>query len=344
MLPEKKVDSGKILDYFCYAFSHLKRDMSKGGAPHKPILLLSVLHEFAAGRIVGNQIFITPELTRTFSNYWNALVTTIHEKRFALPFYHLSNEKGNWWRLQPVPGCEGWLQNAGSMKTFANLSAAVACAEIDVNLAGLLAEPGNWQALRQTLLNTYFPGQQVPAVDDDIAGYVQGLESEVVNESPAKYQAVMKALAAQNAGKAKSKMDPENYEVEVYNRDAVFRREVVRLYNETCCVSRLRVVATFSVTMVDACHIKPFAVSHDNTLPNGIALCPNLHRAFDRGLMSVNENYGIMLSPDFTENISSAFRLSLMQGVTIDLPANPLHHPSLEALAWHRKNVFRGNR
>ena len=332
------MDTSKILAYFSYAFAHLKRDMSKGGAPHKPILVLSVLHEFAAGRIVGNQVFITPELTRTFSNYWNALVTTIHEKRFALPFYHLSNEKGNWWRLQPVPGCEVWLQNAGSMKTFTNLSAAVVCAEIDVNLAGLLAQPESWQALRQTLLNTYFPGQQVPAVDDDIVGYVQGLENEIVNESPAKYQAAMMALAAQNTDKGNGNMDPEKYEVEVYNRGTVFRREVVKLYNETCCVSGLRVAATFSITMVDACHIKPFAVGFDNTLTNGIALCPNLHRAFDRGLLAVDDNYRVVFSSAFTENAASPFNLRQVENVALTLPAH--HLPSLEAFAWHRQRVF----
>ena len=337
------MDSAKILDYYCYAFAHLKRDKSKGEAPHKPVLLLSVLHEYAAGRISGNQVVITPELTRTFSNYWNVLVTSGHEKRFALPFYHLSNEKGGWWRLQPMPGCELWLQNAGSMRTFANLSAAVACAELDASLATLLTQPQSRQTLRQVLLATYFPGQAAPRIDDDSAGYVQGLESEVVNESQAEYKAVIDELKAA-AKTAKTKLDPEKYEIEVYNRGTVFRREVIKLYQETCCVSGLRVSATFNITMVDACHIKPFAVGFDNTLTNGIALCPNLHRAFDRGLLSVNDSYEVIFSPGFTENSSSAFRLSLMQGATIDLPANPLHHPSLEAFAWHRKNVFQGSR
>ena len=287
------MDFVKILDYYRYAFSHLKRDKSKGEAPHKPVLLLSLLHEYAAGRIIGNQVFITPEITRTFTNYWNALVTTGHEKRFALPFYHLANEKGNWWRLLPTPGCELWIQNAGSMRTFANLSAAVAYAEIDTNLAALITHSESRNTLRQELLAVYFPGQTAPRIDDDSTGYVQGLESEVVNESQTEYKAVIEELKAA-AKSAKTKLDPEKYEIEVYNRGTVFRREVIKLYQETCCVSGLRVSATFSITMVDACHIKPFAVAFDNTLTNGIALCPNLHRAFDRGLWAVDDNYQVV--------------------------------------------------
>ena len=65
-----------LLTYYGYAFANLKRDKSKGEAPHKPVLLLSVLHEYAAGRITDNQIYITPELTHTFARYWNALVTS----------------------------------------------------------------------------------------------------------------------------------------------------------------------------------------------------------------------------------------------------------------------------
>ena len=331
------MNDDKILAYYRYAFSHLKRDKSKGAAPHKPILLLSVLHEYAVGRIIDNQIFITPELTRTFSNYWNALVTSGHEKRFALPFYHLHNERGSWWRLQPMPGCEQWLQNAGSMRTFANLSAAVAYTEIDTNLAALLLQPESRQALHQELLTTYFSGQNAPRIDDDSAGYVKGLEDEVANESQAEYKAVIDELKAA-AKTAKTRLDPEKYEIEVYNRGTIFRREIIRLYNETCCVSGLRVAATFSITMVDACHIKPFAVGFDNTLTNGIALCPNLHRAFDRGLLAVDDDYRVIASGAFVENAQSPYSLSQVAGVALLLP--PHHLPSLEAFAWHRQHVF----
>ncbi|WP_201288840.1 HNH endonuclease signature motif containing protein [Polaribacter septentrionalilitoris] len=40
--------------------------------------------------------------------------------------------------------------------------------------------------------------------------------------------------------------------------------------------------------MIDACHIVPFSISNDDTIPIGISLSPNLYRAFDRGLITIN--------------------------------------------------------
>ena len=333
---------GKVLAYFETAFGSLKRDKSKGEAPHKPVLLLSILHEYEAGRILSNKVFITPELTRTFSNYWNALVSSAHEKRFALPFYHLKGEKGNWWRLQAIPGCESWLQNAGSMRTFANLTAAVAYAELDSNLTTLLLSATTRQTLRQKLLTTYFPQRRTLVITDDSGGYVQGLESEIVSENRVEYKAVIDQIFAAANEQGKRKLDPEKYEIEVYNRSAVFRREVVKLYNEACCISGLRVSALFTITMVDACHIRPFANSFDNTLSNGIALCPNLHRAFDRGLLTVDDNYQVVLASSFAEEISSVYSFSKVAGAQLRLPADKRHMPNKEAFAWHRQHIFQG--
>ncbi|AEI48980.1 hypothetical protein [Runella slithyformis] len=131
-------EENRVIEYFIHAFTHLRRDAKKGGAPHKPVLLPAIIHEYESGRITDNRIFITPELTHSFSAFWNQLFATAHDKSFALPFYHLSGEKGNWWQLIPTVGCEIWIENPGSMRRFGNLSAAVAYAEIDPNLAVLL--------------------------------------------------------------------------------------------------------------------------------------------------------------------------------------------------------------
>lgn len=321
-----------ILDYFIHAFTHLRRDEKNGGAPHQPILLLSVIHEYKLGRINNNRIYITPELTHSFSTYWSSLVTTNHTLGFALPFYHLNNAKGNWWQLVANPGCEIWIENKGSMKSFSNLNVAVAYAEIDAKLTDLLLNKETRQILRQTLLIKYFPSQQAqPDTSED--GYVEGLLSDIVEESPAQYKAKIIDL--------KVRLDPETYQVEVYNRGAIFRREVVKIYNETCCVSGLRVSATLPITMVDACHIVPFATNFDNSLTNGIALCPNLHRAFDRGLIAVDDDYRVILSKAFTENEDSPFSLKQIEGQRLNLPKEDRFKPSLNGFDWHRKNTFK---
>ena len=63
-----------------------------------------------------------------------------------------------------------------------------------------------------------------------------------------------------------------------------------QVYNHTCCISGMRLVSNHGFSMIDACHIVPFSLSKDDRINNGLALCPNLYRAFDRGLILVDEN------------------------------------------------------
>ncbi len=321
-----------VLDYFSNAFANLHRDKKNGGAPHKPILLLAILHEYELGRIRDNKIFITPELTHSFSIFWNKLVTSNHDQKFALPFFHLTGEKGSWWKLIPNPGCELWIENAGSMRSFGNLSVAVCYAQIDNSLASLLLNKEKRKFLKQVLLKTYFPNNNLGNFSSLFDTYIDDIKNEM-KEMPGSYKAKLLNL--------KARLNPETYQVEVYNRGTIFRREIVKIYNETCCISGLRVSAPFTITIVDACHIVPFANSFDNSLNNGIALCPNLHRAFDRGLISVDDNYEVILSGSFKENLVSEYSFSKIEGRTISLPFDKDFVPSIEGFAWHRQNIFK---
>jgi putative restriction endonuclease len=324
-----------ILDFYIQKFLNLKRDTAHGEqAPNKPILLLAIIQLFENQIITNNQIFITAELTYAFSRIWNAFVTNKDKHpRFALPFYHLKNEKGNWWNLVPNSGCEIWIDIAGSMRTFSNLSAAVAYAEINPDLARLLSDKETRDILKQTLLKEYFPESKDQLPDYESDKYVKILTKQVLEESPATYGANMKLLSKNEK--------PDVYQVEVYNRSDIFRRQIISIYDETCSISRLCVSAPFTITMVDACHIEQFAKTFNNHPTNGIALCPNLHRAFDRGLISVNDNYEVILSSAFKENPQSEYSFSIIEGKTIALPSNKDFWPSLANFEWHRKNVFK---
>ncbi|MEA5260292.1 HNH endonuclease [Arcicella aquatica] len=321
-----------ILDYFIHAFTHLRRDNKNGGAPHKPILLIALIHEYELGHIPDHKVYITPELTHSFSLFWNQLVTTPHDPRFALPFFHLTGEKGNWWQLMPNVGCELWIENAGSMRSFGNLSAAVAYAIIDINLATLLLNQESRNLLKQVLLKTYFPNKTLQQDSFEQDTYFDNLKNDIYEPSIA-YKSKLEDL--------KKNLDPETYQIEVYNRGAIFRREVVKIYDATCAISGLRISASFSISMVDACHIIPFAIAFDNTLTNGIALCPNLHRAFDRGLIAINDHYEIILSKSFKENKESDYSFHKLEGKTILLPQQLDYQSSLENFAWHRTNIFK---
>lgn len=91
--------------------------------------------------------------------------------------------------------------------------------------------------------------------------------------------------------------------------------------------------------MIDACHIVPFSESYDDTVSNGIALCPNLHRAFDRGLISINQDFVVRVSGNFIEEGSYSVRR--FDGKRIELPSKMKHWPAIENLEWHKKFIFR---
>jgi putative restriction endonuclease len=93
--------------------------------------------------------------------------------------------------------------------------------------------------------------------------------------------------------------------------------------------------------MIDACHIKDWAKSYDDTITNGIALCPNLHRAFDRGMISVDENLKVIVSNKFSESPDAMYKFKDLIGTPLLLPLDSRHHPSEENFAWHRKNTFK---
>ncbi|GHT08685.1 hypothetical protein FACS189432_04560 [Bacteroidia bacterium] len=69
----------------------------------------------------------------------------------------------------------------------------------------------------------------------------------------------------------------------------------------------------------------------------GIALCPNLHRTFDRGLISISDNYTILINRSFVENQKSTFNLSRFAGKQVFLPYTKELYPDLGNIAVHRK-------
>lgn len=110
--------------------------------------------------------------------------------------------------------------------------------------------------------------------------------------------------------------------------------------NNTCCISVMKTDATVNVSMIDDCHIVPFSVSYDDTVTNGIALCPNLHRAFDRGLIAIDENYKVVVSKTFREDETN-YSIRAFENKIINLPSIESYFPKAINFLWHLKNIFK---
>lgn len=69
--------------------------------------------------------------------------------------------------------------------------------------------------------------------------------------------------------------------------------------------------------------------------------CPNLHCAFDRGLIAVDDNYKILVFTAIKDDIEHLYSFSLLENRQLTLPHNEYYFPSLGNLAWHSKEVLK---
>jgi len=317
----------KNLSYYCAKFENLRRDFKNGGAPHKPILLISLIQAYQNGLYQTAEIQILPELVGLFKSNWQLLVETNHQCLFTLPFYYMSSEP--FWELVPNRGCELWIKSKSPMRSFPNLTTAVKCAKIDEELKEFLLKKEESTFLLHLLLDNYFPNAQNSVFTSPDYSYLTEIKTQILQESKQAYQDRLTQI--------QKELDNEGFQEEVFVRGGIFKKEVPKIYNYTCCISGLRIDAGDNISMVDACHIIPFSESFNDTISNGLALCPNLHRALDRGLISINNAFKVIVNKNFSEPFLSAYNIKQFEGKQILLPSNDHHHPSFESLGYHRK-------
>lgn len=118
-------------------------------------------------------------------------------------------------------------------------------------------------------------------------------------------------------------------------RDANFRLEVCRAYNDTCAVTGLRIVNGGGRAEVQAAHIKPVAAGGPDVVQNGIALSATVHWLFDRHLISIGEDYRLLVAHNrVPTELRSLFR---PEHEPIHLPSDSKLRPHPAFLAYHRE-------
>ncbi len=302
-------------------------NLTLGKAPHKPILLLSAIQLIHKGDIQSNRIYITGELVIAFKSNWNKLVETNHIPNFSLPFFHLSSEP--FWRLV----YNGLFDHKEKISSLGKLKNRISFAEIDKDLFQLLLNPITRTEIENVILDTYFPNTKTKYQFGIINKYdiESVIKTQILNDTKEEYQTLMSHIAED--------LTENEFEEERFMRGSIFKREIPKIYQNQCCISGMRIESTTNAKMIDACHIIPFSISNDDTVSNGISLSPNLHRAYDRGLITINEDYVVRISPIIKEN-ETPFSISQFAGKRIILPEKKKDYPSLENLMWHKKEVF----
>ena len=118
-----------------------------------------------------------------------------------------------------------------------------------------------------------------------------------------------------------------------------FRRSVLSSHNNRCCISAIE-----TPQLLVAGHIIPWSESKEHRLnpENGLALCVLFDKAFDRGLMTIDEQFKVVYSKQIRSSVNAFVKASLLiyEGKKITLPNR--FCPRLEFLQWHRENLFLG--
>jgi putative restriction endonuclease len=80
------------------------------------------------------------------------------------------------------------------------------------------------------------------------------------------------------------------------DRNRVFRRLVLDAYDSRCAFTGLKLINGGGRAEVEAAHIKPVADNGPDAVWNGLALSGTVHWMFDRGLISLSNDYDILIS------------------------------------------------
>jgi putative restriction endonuclease len=120
-------------------------------------------------------------------------------------------------------------------------------------------------------------------------------------------------------------------------RDAKFRQHVRRIYDRRCAFTGLRLINGGGRPEVEAAHIIPVERGGNDSIQNGIALSGTVHWMFDRGLLSLADDFTILCSRQLNADVSHLLVADLIARV----PQAQHHRPHPHYLAWHRDTIFK---
>ncbi|MAA99807.1 MAG: HNH endonuclease [Stappia sp.] len=120
-------------------------------------------------------------------------------------------------------------------------------------------------------------------------------------------------------------------------RDAKFRQNIRKIYDRTCAFTGLRLINGGGRPEVEAAHIQPVEHGGSDSIQNGIALSGTVHWMFDRGLLSLGDDFSILPSRQLNYDVSHLLHRDMKARV----PEQPHLQPHPHYLAWHRENIFK---
>ena len=274
-----------------------------GKAPHKPLLLLSLLDMAEAGEFPQSMFARSPGLVLRFLSY-GVIVADRWPTRLdmRLPFFHLKTQEF----LEPFDA---------EMRPAVTAETCTAC-RMNAELFELLASAEFRLKARIILITDYFAPDEKIALSESLGiqetDEAKEFASKVVDDARA---------AAKRKG-----------------RCARFSVRVCAEYRYTCALTGYRCVTGSGETIVDAAHIEGWAETQNDDFCNGLALSKNAHWMFDAGLWSADKDMRVIVNTHaFTEHGPESLRLSIYAGRHLQFDPAAKLRPALESLRRHRR-------
>jgi putative restriction endonuclease len=223
------------------------------------------------------------------------------------PFYFLGGD--GFWQVEKPDG--GRLYQPGNASSPPSMSILRSAAgRFDSQLWELMQSPASRSQLREALVARYFPDDR------------REIQSLLVAPEPPR--------------------GLQLNEVVEQARSGAFRQTILEVYDYTCAACGLRVRLNDGFSLVEAAHLIPFNVTRDDKPNNGLALCPNHHRAMDRFLIGPcpdrKHRAGIWrVGPALDPRIEGQKALVALDGQRVIAPTEEKFYPAIESLRWREQ-------
>jgi putative restriction endonuclease len=279
--------------------TELKKDQSRGTAPHKPLLHLVVIDLFECGKLPSGEFRRDGELAFRFNSYWSlGAVGRGSRPDVKLPFYH-SRSDGFWTPYEE----DGRVASARELARVARL---------DPDYLLCLSDPAFRAAARRTILLHHFAGSTRVSLAALLGIHLDFDSSLAPMPEPPPSELARK-------------------------RETRFAFEVLPAYDFTCALTGYRMVAEDGTTILDAAHIHSFSKGGPCIVRNGLALSKTAHWLFDRGFWSLSNDLHVLVKKhDFYETGGLSLLLKPKDGLVLEKVPALNHRPDPSYLAWHR--------
>lgn len=289
---------------------NVARTERRGRAPHKPLLLFCVFDMVEEGVMVTPWLRYSPELFFRFQNYWEVVYERQNNKPdMRLPFHALGGERDQLWERYTEDGSP-----SRSRETT-----RLCC--INESLWNCLQDASFRQEARLRLITTYFTvEEQISLCERLNLSEPSTSEIDAIRENAAAYKMRL-----------------------VKGRDARFRSAVLLNYRFTCALTGYS-LNTDRENIVEAAHIHQHALSGNDDPRNGLALTPDAHWMFDRGLWTAEPRDGkfvVLVALDrFNESSRQHRSLRDCHEKPLFLPEGAKILPDSKHFEWHRRYRF----